>query len=360
MKFGAVPAALAVVLASLSAPLLAQDGFDFSEDEVDTFGEGMDFTEEDWGDETWGDETGDDGWGDEGDGWGDDETVVEVEPLGPPTVTGLFVPSSTAPASVADALTASLMTDLLALEGQEAVSNESLRLEFEIMGAELAYECAFDPICLGRYGRQLGIDKIVVGRVDPGRNGGWDTTIDLIDSNSSQIENYRVFATPESTEAVSAAMSGQLRTLFGLRPIGSESGPTRSGPSPVQRAMAWTTLSLGVGAIGAGVVFGLQANSIEKELTECALLETPAGLVCAEYTQIDAQSRIDDGERAALLSNVFLGTGLFLAAGSIVLFTVTPGGDIDEDADLARAPRQLRLAPMVARGHVGVSGSLRF
>lgn len=348
----------AAATALLAGPAQAQDdGFDFSEDEVEEFGEGLDFTDEEegWGDE--GDGTGDDGWG---------ETTDEVVPVGPvddgiTTVTGLFVPSGAIDPAIADALTETLLNELSALEGYTTVSNESLRTEFDIMGAELAFECAFDPICLGRYGRQLGLDKVVVGRVDA-TDDGWQTTIDLIDSNSASIENYRFFQTEARLLDVQETLAPQLRTLFGLRVVGDNGPDVRQGPSPVQRAMAWTTLGLGVASLGAGVAFGLQASAAEKDLTDCNIItiDLDAELFACEQTQREAQATIDDGKKAALLSNIFLGTGLFLSAGSIVLFTVTPGGDIDEDADLASRQREFRIAPVFARDRFGVSGSIEF
>lgn len=354
-----LPALRAVVFTFLATllptALVAQEGFDFDEEEVDTFGEPMEFDE----DEAWGTE---DEWGTD-DGWGADEgTTGTTTPAAPQvsTVTGLFVPGTALAPELADLLTQTLLTELGTIEGYQTVGNDALRTEFEIMGADLAYECAFDPVCLGRYGRQLGLGKIVVGRVEAARDGGWETTIDLVDAATSTIENYRFFTTPARLADVQTALVPQLRLLFGLRPIGAGGGNVRSGPSPVQRGMAWTTLGLGVASIGAGVAFGLQANSIRNELEDCALVETAgAGFVC-EITQTAARDRIDDGKKAALLSNVFLGTGLFLSAGSIVLFTVTPGGDIDEDADLASAPREFRVRPVVSHTQVGLSGSIRF
>jgi hypothetical protein len=185
--------------------------------------------------------------------------------------------------------------------------------------------------------------------------------VNLVDAESSSIENYRLFVTESRVNAVADPMERQLRTLFGLRII-SESGPAGpTGPSTAQRAMAWTTLGLGVGALAAGIVFGLDANSIDDDLTNCDVVETSDGRITCDLTQVEARAMIDDGKSAATLSNVFIGAGLFLAVGSIILFTVTPGGDIDADADLVRAPRRFQLAPAVsADGRYGVSGALTF
>ena len=77
-------------------------------------------------------------------------------------------------------------------------------------------------------------------------------------------------------------------------------------------------------------------------------------------TQLEARPMIDDGRRDATFSNVFIGGGLFLGVISAVLFTVTPGGDIDEDADLAQRNRDWRVTPAVSREGLGFSGSWTF
>ncbi len=341
-----------VVIAPSAA--MAQ-GFDFDEDEVDDFSEPMDFGDDegfdadDWGDDSW----EDDGWGEE------PSTSTQPADDGVITVTGLFVPGGALDAATADGLTASLLDALGTLPGYVTVSNAPLRAEFDIMGARLAQECALDPVCLGRYGRNLGIDKIVVGRAE-GSGANWSTTIDLVDAGSSAIENYRYFTTEPRAAAIEGALTPQLRTLFGLRPVDTGGVARRTGPSPAQRAMAWTTLGLSVAALGAGVAFGLQASGTSDDLDNCTLLDGADGSVVCDITQVEAQQMIDDGKRQALMSNIFLGSGLFLGVTSIILFVITPGGDIDEDADLAQAPRRLRLAPSVTRDGFGVAGSLSF
>lgn len=343
---------------TLPATAFAQwdDDDDFFFDEEET----LDFSDE-W--DSWEE---DDGWGD--DGWGDDSwdtapaQTTPSQPArasGPPRVTGLFVPGAALDPATADRLTATLMNQLGEIETVIVVANDSLRQEFEIMGAELAFECAFDPVCLGRYGRQLGIDKVVVARVDV-RDGDWGTTLDLMDTARSTIENYRFYTTASNVGAVENAMNPQLRNLFGLRrQVMSSAG--RSGPSTFQTVAAWSTLGLGLGALGAGIAFGLKASSTQSDLEACNPVgQTASGFTICEFTQRDARALIDDGRSNALMSNIFLGTGLFLIVGSVLLFTITPGSDIDEDAGLAASPRGFRLTPAVSAEGFGLSGDFRF
>lgn len=330
-------------------------GFEFGEDEAEDFGEPMDFGDDGWED---------DGWDDGGvvdDGWGDDTptTPVTAPVLDPSTVTGIIVPGDALAPALADQLTAVLMTELGNIEGNVVVSNQALQEEFEIMGAELAMECAFDPVCLGRYGRNLGLGRIVVGRVGQTPNGLWGTTIDLFETATSSIVNYRYFETEARTVSVQEAMPSELRQLFGIREQRAVVGPGRTGPSTAQVALAWTTAGLAVGAVATGIVFGLQARSGEGDIDDCNLIDTASGDPVCELTQREARPIIDDARADARLSNIMIGSGLFLGVLSVVLFTVTPGGDIDEAAGLTQR-REWRLAPAATRGGFGLNGSLSF
>lgn len=354
-----------VVNTLVLAPAWSQesDEWVFDEEESMDFSEPMEFGEDevdDWGEDSWGE-----------DDWDTTDTTPAVTPDvvvddGIVTVTALVIPGGPAGPVEADELTSVLMVELanLAELGNfEVVSNEPLRTEFDIMGGEFARECAFDPVCLGRYGRQLGLDKVVVGRVGLNDLGQWSATIDLIDASQSTVANYRVFVTEPSVDAVAAAANNQLRTLFRIRREQTTASTGRSGPSPVQKALAWSSLGLGLVSLGVGFAFGAQAGSLEDELSDCDLVPSAGGdLVCAQ-TQLQAQSTIDDGKSKAALANVFIGTGLLLTVGSILLFTVTPGGDIDEDAqasDSNRRIRNLRFSPTVGARGAGFAGSFDF
>ena len=342
------------------------DGFTFGDDDADDFG--MDFGDEegwddweddDWDDDDWEDDDGweDDGWEDD-DGWGDPSEEEEVVVLD--TITALVVPSDVFDPALADSLTNAVMNEILNIEGVSVVTNDGLRQEFEIMGAELAFECAFDPVCLGRYGQQLGLGQVIVGRVTATETGTWGTTLDLFDTAGSSIANYRYFETEPRLLSITEALPSEIRMLFGIRENRDGDGSVSTGPSTAQTALAWTTAGLAVASVATGIVFGLSAKSADADLEDCALTEDFEGEPVCELTQREAQPMIDDGRRDATLSNVFIGGGLFLGVVSIVLFTVEPGGDIDEDADLARRNHDWRLAPAVSRDSFGVSGSWTF
>jgi hypothetical protein len=333
------------------------DEFTFDEEEVEDFGEPIEFGEEEVDD--W---TVEDDWSEE---------PADTAPATPAvvddgviTITGYIVPGDALSVDDASVLTTAVMQQLEAFGLYEVVGADPLQTEFSMMGGDFAVTCSFDPVCLGRYARPLGIDKVVVGRVEQNATGDWAVTIDLMDAASSSIENYRLFTVTPGTIAVQGALEPQMRTLLGIRRVVEEESDERRGPSPVQLGMAWTTLGLGLASLGVGIAFGSKASGLQEDIESCELVVTAddGPSVCTQ-TQVEAQGIIDDGKSAATLANVFVGTGLLLAVGSILLFTVTPGSDIDEDADLADAPRRIRnvrLAPSFERRSVGLVGGFEF
>jgi hypothetical protein len=346
IRLFAAPVAVAFLNAIVAPAAVRAQGFEFEEEEVMDFSEPVEFEEEEVLDFS------EDGWDD---GAAQDDAVA----AGEDTITGLIVPSEDLAGPLADQLTNVLLDELGSLDRGTVVSNESLRQEFEIMGAELAMECAFDPVCLGRYGQRLGLTRIVVGRVEATLTGGWGTTIDLFETGTSSIVNYRYFETEARTVSVQEALPAQLRQLFGIRQERASGGAGRTGPSPVQVGMAWTTAGLAVGSLAAGIAFGVKARSGESDIEDCTLVDTFDGGVTCDLTQREARPIIDDAKSNALLSNIFLGSGLFLGAISIVLFTVTPGGDIDEDVASRRQDRW-RLTPSASRDGFGLHGAWTF
>jgi hypothetical protein len=351
----AVLPTLALFLYSLASPAIAaaQGGFVFDEDEVDPLGEPMEFGE----DEVW------EEWDIDENPLAEPEPPQVTAPAVTPTlatVTAIVVPTDALTPADAERLTARILDEVAALQTGEVVGNDGLRMEFEIMGAELALECAFDPVCLGRYGRDLGLGRVVVGRVNVTESGDWGTTLDLFETGTSSILNYRYVVSMPNVEAVEAALPEQVRALFGVREGRSDAVVGRSGPSTGQKVAAWSTAALAVGSLGAGIAFGLSARSGEDDLRNCDTVTAYDGEPICALTQREAGERIDDGKRDARLSNVFIGTGLMLGVLSTVLFTVTPGSDIDASADATRARPDWAIAPAGSSTSLGVAGHVRF
>ena len=292
---------------------------------------------DDWEDgDDWEDEAEEEDWDDgdvidtsdfdiEGDGSDVIDTSVSL-----PFATGLIVTNNILDPRVADELSFQLVDELGTIPVVEAVPNDELRDEFEVMGTELAGECAFDPVCLGRVGWDIGLDQVVVGRAAPSRDGLLSFTLDLVDLESRSVLRYRSVEVEDSVPALSAALTTQLPLLFEIRETNDDiiTGPT--GPSTGQVVAAWSSLGLGVAALGVGVFFGLEASSLEDDVVNGALRDENVYAM----TQVEARAQLDDAEDKALLSNIFLGTGVALIGVSVLLFLITPGSDIDENAEL--------------------------
>lgn len=291
--------------------------------------------------------------------------------FGLPTVTGLIVSSDTLAPPLAEALTEELNERLAALGGYEAVPNDPLKAEFEIMGPDLAAECAFDPVCMGRIGLESGIEFVVVGRVEAGSTPGeWATTLDLIDTGLSQIDNFVYFASDDRTVAVQNAFPEQLSRLFRIRFV--EDRSVEQGSGRVQRAIGWTAIGLGAAAIGAGAYFGIDFMGQKSDLEDGPVITSDGedfrdpltGERVYTITQRDAQQRIDDMDQSRNLSFALIGAGAGLAITGAVLLAINSGGDIYEQVDgrADREPlrRRVRLSPGFARGGFSVQGGLDF
>jgi len=276
-----------------------------------------------------------------------------------PVVTGLIIPGDVLDSRTAELLTDQLMEELDLIPVAEAVPNFELKDEFEIMGSELATECAFDPVCLGRVGWDIGLDQVVIGRATSGREGSQVSfTLDLVDLESRSVLRYRSVEVDNNMAMFAQVISTQLPFLFEIRegPDDVVLGPT--GPSPIQVGAAWGTLGLGTVLLVVGIVFGVDASGTEDDVRNGELREGDVYVA----TQREAQNQLDEAADKALLANVFLGTGVALLGVSALLFLITPGSDIDTQADtLTSGSFDLQsVTPTVTSEGWGVSSSWTF
>lgn len=276
-----------------------------------------------------------------------------------PVVTGLIIPGEAIDSRTAELLTEQLMQELETIPVAEAVPNFELKDEFEIMGSELATECAFDPVCLGRVGYDIGLDQVIIGRATSGREGNEVSfTLDLVDLESRSVLRYRSVEVDNNIAMLSQVITTQVPFLFEIRegPDDVVIGPT--GPSPLQVGAAWGTLGLGTVSLVVGVVFGVDAAGTEDDVRNGELREGDVYVA----TQREAQTQLDEAADKALLANVFLGTGVALLGVSALLFLITPGSDIDTQAEtLSSRGLDLRsVTPTVSSEGWGVSSSWTF
>lgn len=353
--------AIALVLTFMNVGYAQNSGDSFSDDEFSDFDEFGDFDEADdfeefgefdeFGDADF-DDFSEDGFGGESD-------------FGLPTITGLIVSSDTLAAPLAEQLTQALDKELAGLGIYERVSNEAIHEEFEIMGEELAAECAFDPVCMGRIGRNAGIDMIVVGRVEStSTSGQWGTTLDLIDTGIGQIDNFVYFTTQARTAAVQENLRGQTYRLLRIREERTEGITKTKGRA--QRAVGWTAVALGAAAIGAGAYFAVDFNHQKSDFNKLDRIpnsEDPrTGAPVLDITQREGQDLIDKMNRSRNMSYALIGAGAGVALTGAILLAISPGKDIYDEYDSRdrNARRRIHIAPMFAPGGMGVQGGLEF
>lgn len=359
--------AVALVLAFMNVGYAQDSGDSFSDDEFSDFDDFGDFDEgddfDDFDDFGEFDEDGDSDFDDFGD-FGDDE-FGESADFGLPTIAGLIVSSEALAPPLAEQLTQALEKELAELGLYEGVSNEAIHQEFEIMGEELAAECAFDPVCMGRIGRNAGIDMIVVGRVEStSTTGQWGTTLDLIDTGIGQIDNFVYFTTGARTVAVQDNLRSQTYRLLRIREERKEGITKTKGRA--QRAVGWTAVALGAAAIGAGAYFAVDFKNQRGDFNDLARIENSkdprTGYPVLDITQREGQDLIDKMNRSRNMSYALIGAGAGVALTGAILLAVSPGKDIYDEYDSRdrNARRRINIAPMFAPGGMGVQGGLEF
>ncbi len=313
------------------------------EEEDDT----MDFTV----DEVEGEQGGEQGGEEGGDSDTMDFTVDEAEAAAPSKsimITGLILRSElNTDLSVTNRANEVLLAELdkFSAYGYANSSPQALKDQFSALGEQGTQDCLYNPVCLTRIGRELGLDKMVIGRLG-GTSGDYSISLDLINIEQGTVEDYVSRTVKGGEEELGEAIVSSAQRLFNVRIAKKGGGAVApQGPSDLQVAMAWTTLGVGVVSLGVGAFFGLDARSIETEVEDAA----GAGSV----TQVDAQGRIDDAKSSATLANVFYGVGIAAGVTSVLLFLITPGSDIATEEELAGDG--VRIAPMLGPDGAGVS-----
>ncbi len=289
----------------------------------------------------------------------DEVEVFESEDFGPPMTTGLVIPGENLDPALAVVISDIIVEQLAFVPDVEPTDYYMLKDEFDIMGGELAVECAFDPVCLGRVGADVALDEIIMGRAIGSSGGEIQLVLDRVNVETRSIVRYRQVTTETDRESLSEAIATQLLYLYDLQRDDDPNvvvGPT--GPSKFQVAMAWTTLGLGVASLITAVVFGVSAKQKEDDVVSARLIEDDV----LDLTQQEAAAMLEDAESDALISNVMLGVGLALIGVSVLLFLITPGEDIDTEAEQVsrRSIRTPIFGPTVSEDGVGVYGMFRF
>jgi hypothetical protein len=131
---------------------------------------------------------------------------------------------------------------------------------------------------------------------------------------------------------------------------GGATAPADEGPEPIpeqKSATPWKTIGLvaagaGVVSLGVGGFFGLRASSKWNGAFDdghCSSSDNTCDATGQELT--------DEARDAAVLSNVFIGTGAVLTAGGLALFFLAP-------SDARAETGAVRVVPVAGRSAAGV------
>ncbi len=192
-------------------------------------------------------------------------------------------------------------------------------------------------------GVELGESK--VGRevsVDPGNHrivarlpkGQFEENVTVAEGEVKEITLVR----PESLSPVDTS---------------EPTGPVEETPEPIEvkptrSALPWIIGGVGVASLAASGFFFLQKNSAESDLNDVCRND-----VCPR----SKQSLQDDGERAALLTNVTLGIGV-VGIGVATVMLVSQGGAKKDSS--AESARKLKVNVGASRAFSGVTLGGRF
>lgn len=123
-----------------------------------------------------------------------------------------------------------------------------------------------------------------------------------------------------------------------------EQPPATVDVQPSKSALPWIIGGVGVASLAASGFFFLQKNAAESDLEDACRND-----VCPR----SKQSLQDDGERAALLTNVTLGIGV-VGIGVATVMLISRGGKADSSAETART-RKLDVNVGASRAFSGVT-----
>jgi hypothetical protein len=259
---------------------------------------------------------------------------------------------------LAEPLAEALINELDQLNGFQVEANLALQDRFATMGEQGTLDCVFNPVCLGRVGAELGLQRLVVGRLS-GADGNYTLNLDLVNVEESLIADYTSRTVQGDLDDLKEVLKPSVSRLFNIRQ--TKTGKPKAAPDPeigpLQKGLAWTTLGVGVVCVGLGTWFGLEAMAIEDELTNGQRVNIN-GQSVYNLTPLQAQARLVEGEDNALYSNIFFGVGLAAGVTSALLFFIKPGSDIATEEELKSD--RLQLAPTFGAQGAGVSAQYRW
>lgn len=217
--------------------------------------------------------------------------------------------------------------------------------------------CVQEPLCLASVGETAGVERMLIARVAE-REDGLTLNVDYFDVDDKLFIKYYTKSGIGGTPGLVDEVKPALDDIFDVRSL--ERGPAVVGAEDsgvVQKVLAYGTAGLAVVSLAGGIIFGVQAKNIEKEVEG-----RPQTDGVYDMTQVEARAAIRPAEARATTANVLYGLAVGLGAVSALLFYIQSGSDVSEDQEtVRRSPiRDLRIAPAVTSDGFGFGAGFRF
>lgn len=317
------------LLVLMTTPAWAQDGdnMDFSVEETGGDGDSMDFSVE------------------------ETETAAPSDGL---VITGLIVRSdSSVDPELPGALSVDLLSELDQLNGYQSRPNTPLQQKFAEMGEQGALDCIYNPICLSRVGKELGFQRLVIGRLS-GTSGNFSLDLDLVNVEEGTVADYVNRTVKGDDDDLRLTIHSSMVRLFNLRKRKRKTGPAEVAEiGPIQKGLAWTSIGVGVVGLGLGAYFGIDASSKVSDLENGQRVEL-GSYTPYTITQGQARKMLQEAEDSASLSNIFYGVGLAAGVTGALLFLIRPGSDIATEEELS-SDNNFRVQPILGADNAGIS-----
>ncbi len=335
MKYATHILWLCLSMSLMTTNLVAQ-GMDFDEEEVESAepeeeAEGMDFGSD-----------------------GDDTSMGTLSDEGTQNVAVVAIRSE----NLKDELLSRVQNELerfaATVTNIKVVTGTSIQSELEKRGGD---ECLNEPICLSEVGSAAGVDRILTARIRPDQAGALELATDYFDVEDRLYIKYDSVKGLSGDDNIVSAIEPSLKVLLDVRDLVARPDYVDdAGDGTFQTILAWSTGVLAVGALGAGIYFGLEASAMESDLEE-----SPKTGDVYDMTQKEAAVKIRDAETTAVTANIFYGVAAGLAIASGILFYIQGGSDVATQEELdASLPSNFKLAPMITKHSVGFGGGFNF
>jgi len=296
----------------------------------------------------------------------------EMPNNGKPVNLVIFVPVDSTPEKTLDQLTESTVEQLKDEKYAEYDSVDGsipIKEKLDAMSEDDRIVCVDDASCIAGIGREIGAANIVIGRIYTEGKDRPTITFDLIEMSSSSNKNFIEFTTQNRLRKQEQDISGALVRLFNIDTGSIDSLLTKreveeSAPLPTGQLVAGIVVgAVALGAIGAGVYFGLTA----KDNDDKAQKAIDANLAVtkndkSEFDSLDGQHQkdakkyYDDASKNAMIANILYATGAVAAVVSVILFIVRS----DKDEDIFATHEDLYISPSVANDGGGVVAGFTF